>query len=98
MASVTAVTASPTTIAPHGGVSTVTPTITNSGQTVTVTVYDDQGGSGTANITISPETLTFTTVAANKGVQGYIYGVASSTTAGTLAVAANGTSFTFTAA
>lgn len=111
MASVTAVTASPTAIAPHGGVSTITPTITNPSSTVTVTVTDDQGGSGTGVITINPEALTYVlnaTLTAGKAPVGQISAAitavngsaitpAATCSLGTLTVAASGTAFTFTA-
>lgn len=97
MASVTSVTASPSTIAPHGGTSVLTPVVIDAGSTFTGTVYDDAGGSATVSVAIAAEGLTFTTNAANKGVAGYIYCVLSSGAAATVAVGSNGTSFVVTA-
>ncbi len=96
MASVTAVTAAPTTIAP-GGTSTLTPTIVDPSSTFTGTVYDDQGGSASVSVTIAAEGLTFTTNSANKGLPGFIYAALSAGAAASIAVAANGTSFIVTA-
>lgn len=98
MASVTAVTASPVVVAPHGGTCTITPTVTNASSTFTGTVFDDTGGSASVVITVAGETLTYTVDATKKGLPGFITLVLSPPAAGTIAVAANGTSFTFTAA
>lgn len=96
MASITAVAASPASIS-AGGSATITPTISNPAATLTGTVYDDQGGSAAVTVAIAAETLTYSVNAAQKGQPGFIVLEVVPTTLGTIAVAANGTSFTFTA-
>lgn len=92
MASITAVTASPTSVA-KGGTSRVVPSITNTDRTVTVTVGLD-GSTGTAPITIR-ESLTWSANPSDAGKPGFV--VATVDQGGTLAVGADGVSFTFTA-
>lgn len=95
MASITSISASPTTIAGGGATSTVTPVVANPDSTATVTVAVD-GSSGSATVTLH-EALTYTVDQTKVGVKGYVVGTLSAGT-GTLAVGANGTSFTYTSA
>lgn len=92
MASITAVTATPTSVA-KGGTSRVAPAITITGKTVTVTVQLD-GSTGSAPITIR-ESLTWSTNPSDAGKPGFV--VATVDQGGTLAVGSDGVSFTFTA-
>jgi hypothetical protein len=95
-ASVTSVSASPATVAPGGATSTITPAIANPDQTAAVSVAVD-GSTGSASVVLH-EGLTFTVDQTKLGVKGYVVATLSPASAGTLAVAANGTSFTFTSA
>lgn len=101
MATVTSVAASPTTVTPHGGVSTITPALVNNPQTLTVTVTADDGSTGSGTITINAETLTFsvdpTKIVSGKAEPGFVVATVTPSTLGTLTVAASGTAFTFTA-
>lgn len=92
MATVTSVTADPTTVSPGGGTSTITPTIVSNAGTATVTVSVD-GSSGTAPITLQ-ENLTYSVDPADEGKTGVV--VATVDQGGTLASNGDGT-FTFTA-
>lgn len=94
MASVTAVAATPATIATSGGTSTIVPTITDPDKIATVTVSVD-GASGTAQVDLH-ENLTFSVNVADIGKPGYV--VAAVDQGGSLAVGADGASFVFTAA
>lgn len=93
MATVTAVSANPTTVAAHGGTSTITPTIADPSSTATITVSVD-GTQVPLSLTIT-EPLTFSVNPADVGKPGVV--VATVDQGGTLAVATNGTSFVFTA-
>ena len=95
MATVTAVTANPTTVAAHGGTSTITPTISDPSSTATITVSVDSS-SVPLNITIT-EALTYSVEASEVGTPGVVVATVSPTTAGTLAVGSAGNDFVFTA-
>ena len=93
MASITSVTASPSSVAPGGGKSTVTPVIVPVvDKTATVTVQVD-GGTGTTTVGIH-EPIVYSVTASDVGKPGYV--VATVDQGGTLSVGANGT-FVFTA-
>ena len=94
MASVTGVSANPTTVNAHGGTSTITPTISDPSSTATITVSVD-GTSVPLSLTIG-EQLSYSVNPADVGTPGIVVATVSPTSAGTLTV--NGTNFTFTAA
>jgi len=95
MASVTAVSANPTTVNAHGGTSIITPTISDPSSTATITVSVD-GTSVPLNLTIG-ELLTYSVNPADESKPGFVVATVSPTSAGTLASNGDGT-FTFTAA
>jgi hypothetical protein len=97
MASVTSVTATPTTVTPHGGQATIVPTVVDPSQTFTGIVYDDAGGSASVTVTVEAENLTYSVDATKKGVTGYIVAVLSTGAPATIAVGADGASFVATA-
>lgn len=92
MASVTSVTAEPTAIA-RAGTSTITPKISDPSTIATVTVTVD-GATGSAPVEIH-ETLVYSVNPEDKTKAGHV--VATVSEGGTIAVAASGTAFTFTA-
>jgi len=89
---VTGVTASPTTVAPGGGQSIITPALLDPDRTATVTVSSD-GSTGTAAVLLH-ESEVYSVDPADIGVQGKV--VATVDQGGTLAVGPNST-FVFTA-
>lgn len=93
MASVTAVSANPTTVNSGGGTSAITPTISDPSTTATVTVSVD-GTSVPLSITVT-EQLTYSVNPADVGKPGLV--VATVDQGGTLTLGSNGTSFVFTA-
>ena len=95
----TGITAAPATIAPGGGVSTLTPVYTNAAQTDTITGVDENGNQAQVVVTIQ-ETLALAVVAEPlpaKAPAGQIVFGNGNTALGTLAVATGGTTLTFTA-
>lgn len=96
----TALTASPSTVAPGGGTSTITPTYTNPSQTITIEGVDQSGDTATVNLTINPETVTLAVASTlpTQAPAGQIVAcITSGASAGTLTVDAAGTGWTFTA-
>ncbi len=93
MATVTSVTATPSTVAPGGGTSTITAAITNTGSTATVTVQVD-GSSGAGTISLTGEPLAYSVDQTKVGVRGFVVGKVDQ--GGTLTVGADGASFKFT--
>jgi hypothetical protein len=93
MASITSVTATPSTL-DHGSTSDIAVVVDNPSQVATVTVSLD-GQSGSGQITVS-EALTFSVNPADTGKHGFV--VASVDQGGTLAVNPAGNGFVFTAA
>lgn len=93
MASITSVSAGPTTIATSGGTSTISPVISDPDKTATVTIQVDNT-SGTAVVDLH-ENLAFSVNVADIGKPGYV--VATVDQGGSLAVAPNGVGFIFTA-
>lgn len=93
MASVTSVSASPTTIATSGGQSTISPVISDPDKTATITIQVDNT-TGTAVVDLH-ENLTFSVNVADIGKPGHV--VATVDQGGSLAVGADGASFIFTA-
>lgn len=93
MATITSVAASPKSVSPHGGKSTITPNIVPSvDKEATVTVTID-GGSGSAKIAIH-EALTYSVNPVDVGKPGFV--VATVDQGGAIEVGSNGT-FVFTA-
>lgn len=94
----TGITASPATIPPSGGVSTLTPAYTNAPQTDTITGVDENGNQAQVVVTIQ-ETITLAVVATlpAKAPAGQIVFANGNTALGALAVAAGGGTLTFTA-
>ena len=94
----TGITASPATIPPGGGVSTLTPAYTNNPQTDTITGVDENGNQAQVVVTIQ-ENVSLAVVATlpAKAPAGEIVFANGNTSLGTLAVASGGTTLTFTA-
>lgn len=93
MASVTSVTASPTTVSPGGGTSMITPTITDGADTTATVTVSVDGSSGSATIQLV-ENLTYSVNSADEGKPGVV--VATVDQGGTMTSNGDGT-FTFTA-
>ena len=94
----TGLTASPSTVPPAGGVSTLTPAYTNSPQTDTITGVDENGNSAQVVVTIQESVgLAVVTSLPAKAPAGQIVFANGNTSLGTLTVAAGGTTLTFTA-
>lgn len=98
----TALTASPTSINPHGGQTTITPTVSgDTPQTLTFTATDENGNTASTTVTLNAEALvadvTATDIANGKAPQGKIVYTVSPAGLGTLTVGA-GASVVFTAA
>ncbi len=98
----TALAASPTAVNPHGGQSTITPTLTgDTAQEITITGTDENGDAAEVTVTINAEVVvadvTATDIVNGKAPAGKIVYTLSNTALGTLAVG-SGASVVFTAA
>ena len=93
----TGITAAPATIAPGGGVSTLTPAYSNAAQSNTITGVDENGNNAQVVVTIQ-ETVSLAVVATlpAKAPAGQIVFANGNTALGSLT--ASGTTLTFTAA
>ena len=93
----TGITAAPSTVAPGGGVSTLTPAYTNAAQVNTITGVDENGNSAQVVVTIQ-ESVSLAVVASlpAKAPAGQIVFANGNTALGTLVAA--GSTLTFTAA
>ena len=95
----TAINASPTTINPGGGSTTLTPTYSDPSQTITITGVDENGNQASVVVTINPEAVTLVAAASlpTHAPAGQIVFAASPSGQGTLSVDAGGTTLTYTA-
>jgi hypothetical protein len=94
-ASISSVSASPTLISAKGGISTITPVVSDQTTTAKVTVSVD-GSAAEVDVVVQQEAIVYSVDPADLGKPGVV--VATVDQNGTLSIAPDGVSFIFTAA